>query len=97
MDLRSLHANENGRLDGSRSCIAWSSQPSGAGAQMQFRHAEGQIKPDRSGHRDWLQRDRVVGTSDENVGAEAGGDRHLAARAEIAPHQSILRKIARVM
>src|SRR5215831_19721240 len=50
---------------------------------MQLRHAEGQIEPDRGGHRDRLQRDRVVGTADENVGAEAGGDRHLAARAEI--------------
>src|SRR5262249_45567810 len=37
--------------------------------------------PHRGGHRDRLQRDRVVGTADENVGAEAGGDRHLAARA----------------
>src|SRR5215470_5067295 len=79
----SLHANENGRLGGGRSCIARSSQPSGAGAQMQLRHAEGQIESDRSGHRNRLQRDRVVGTADENVGAEAGGDRHLAARAEI--------------
>src|SRR5262245_39356490 len=83
MDMRSLHADENGRLDGGRSCIARSSQASGAGAQMQLRHAEGQIEPDRGGHRDRLQRDRVVGTADENVGAEAGGDRHLAARAEI--------------
>ena len=83
MDLRSLQADENGRLDGGRSCIARSSQPSGAGAQMQFRHAESQIEPNRGGHRDRLQRDRVVGTADENVGAEAGGDRHLAARAEI--------------
>jgi hypothetical protein len=58
-------------------------QRSGAGAQMQFRHAEGQIEPDRGRHRDRLQRDRVVGTADENVGTEASGDRHLAARAEI--------------
>ena len=56
-------------------------QPSGAWAQVQFRHAEGQVEPDRGGHRDRLQRDRVVGTADENVGAEASGDRHLAARA----------------
>src|SRR5215467_3362974 len=58
-------------------------QPSGAGAQMQFRHAEGEIEPDRGLYRDRLQRDRVVGTADENVGAEAGGDRHLTGRAEI--------------
>src|SRR5262249_13315080 len=63
MDMGSLHADENGRLDGGRSCIARSSQPSGAGAQMQLRHAEGQIESDRSGHRNRLQRDRVVGTT----------------------------------
>ena len=37
--------------------------PSGAGAKMQFRHAEGQIEPDRSRHRYRLQRDRVIGTA----------------------------------
>jgi hypothetical protein len=56
---------------------------SGAGAQMEFRHSDREIEPDRAVHRNRLQRDGATGTANEHVGAEAGGDRYLASRAEI--------------
>src|SRR4051812_13685121 len=69
--------------EGGRFIIASSLRRSRAGAQMQFCHAEREIEPDRRVHRDRLQRHRVVGAAEENVGAEPRGDRHLPARAEI--------------
>ena len=56
---------------------------SGTGAQTQFSDPHGEIESDRAVHRDRLQRDRAVGAADQNIGAEAGGDCHLAGRAEI--------------
>src|SRR3954454_20740311 len=56
---------------------------SGAGAQPKFRDADRMIESDRAVHRDRLQRHGAVGAADEDIGAEAGSDGHLAACAEI--------------
>src|SRR5262245_9118930 len=81
-DERSF-TDENGRPEGGRSSSRRACAGQGASAQMQFRHAEGEVESNRSRHRDRLQRHRVVGPAQENVGAESRGDRHLSARAEI--------------
>src|SRR5262245_7220940 len=84
VDMRASHAAQrNGRPDGGRSYFTRIVQPSGAGAQTEFRHADREVEPDRTVDRDRLQRHGAIGAADENVRAEAGGNGHLAARAEI--------------
>src|SRR6266403_884181 len=80
---RARSPTKNGRLKGGRSSSLSSLRRSWAGAQTQFRHAERKVEPDRRGHRDRLQRHRVVVAADEHIGAEPRGDRDLPARAEI--------------
>jgi hypothetical protein len=75
---------ENGRpLRGGRWNDRNDAARSGAGAQPKFRDADRKIESDRAVHRDRLQRHRAVRAADEDIGAEAGSDGHLAGRAEI--------------
>src|SRR5262249_53438177 len=50
-------------------------------AQTQFPDADREVDADLAGHRDRLQGDGAVGTADQDIGAEPGRHRYLAAGA----------------
>ena len=82
-DIRGPHA-KNGRPSGAAVQAMGTMLPvQGPGRRRSSATPTARLRSDRAVHRDRLQRDGAVGAADEHIGAEAGRDGHLAARAEI--------------
>ena len=75
---------ENGRPSGAAVRAMGTILPvQGPGRRRSSATPTARLRPDRAVHRDRLQGDGAVGTADEDIGAEAGSDGHLAGRTEI--------------